>query len=56
MKILSTNKEWMVVNSESLNWFHWTVLKLLAVKSEYYWARFYFNLVNINIVDIDNHK
>lgn len=56
MEILSSNKEWMMVKDKSLDWFHWSVLKLLVVKSEFYWARFYLKLVNLNIVNIDDHK
>ncbi|XP_025408942.1 protein ELYS [Sipha flava] len=56
IEILSNNKEWMIDNDKSWDWFHWTVLKLLVFKTEYFWARFYMKLVNIKPENINDHK
>lgn len=56
MEILSNDSKCISIIDKSLDWFHWTVLKLLVFKNEYLWARFYLKLININIVDIDDHK
>lgn len=53
---MSSNKEWMIDNDKSWDWFHWTVLKLLVFKTEFFWARFYIKLVNIKPENIDDHK
>lgn len=55
MIILSSNNEWITSNND-ISWFHWTVLKLLVFKAEYSWAQFYFKLINIDLVEIDDHK
>lgn len=54
--ILSSNKEWMMDSDKSWVWFHWTVLKLLVFKTEYYWARLYMKLLNIKPENVDDHK
>lgn len=56
MTILSSNRDWVTIRDKSWEWFHWTVLKLLVHKTEYFWARFYIKLVNIDMVDINDHK
>lgn len=56
MDILSNSKEFAMVKNKSWEWFHWKVLKLLLFKKEYFWARFYMNLSNIDIHEIDDHK
>lgn len=55
MEILG-NKEYTLAKDNSWDWFHWTVLKLLVFKSEFFWARFYLKLVNVNIITMDDHK
>ncbi|XP_050440382.1 protein ELYS-like isoform X2 [Adelges cooleyi] len=56
MEILSGDKDWAITKDESWDWFHWTVMKLLVFKKEYFWARFYMKLINISITNIDDHK
>lgn len=56
MEILSSDRDWTKVKDKSWDWFHWTVLKLLVYKTEYFWARFYMRLTNINMVNIEDHK
>jgi len=56
MEIFSNDNEWTMINYKSWDWFHWTVLKLLIFKSEYLWARFYMKLINIDIINIEDHK
>lgn len=56
MGILSSDKEWTKVDDKSWDWFHWTVLKLLVYKGEYFWAGFYVRLSNIVMVNMDNYK
>eukprot|EP00102_Acyrthosiphon_pisum_P024721 XP_016661931.1 PREDICTED: protein ELYS [Acyrthosiphon pisum] len=55
MDILASSHEWLV-NDKSWDWYHWTVLKLLVYKEQYFWARFYMQLTKINLVNIDDHK
>lgn len=55
MEILASSNEWMV-NDKSWDWYHWTVLKLLVFKEQYFWARFYMQLTKISLVNIDDHK
>ncbi|XP_025191116.1 protein ELYS-like [Melanaphis sacchari] len=55
MDILAKNNEWMV-NDESWDWYHWTVLKLLVFKKQFFWARFYIQLTKINLININDHK
>ncbi|KAE9543994.1 hypothetical protein AGLY_001683 [Aphis glycines] len=55
MDILASNNEWMV-NDKSWDWYHWTVLKLLVFRKQYFWARFYFQLTKINLINIEDHK
>ncbi|KAL5237944.1 hypothetical protein ACI65C_005354 [Semiaphis heraclei] len=55
MDILASSNEWMV-NDKSWDWYHWTVLKLLVFKDQFFWARFYMQLTKISLVSIDDHK
>lgn len=55
MVIISHNKDWEIKN-DKWNWFHWTVLKLLVFKGEYFWAQQYSTLININLENIDDFK
>lgn len=55
MLILASNNEWMI-NDKSWNWYHWTVLKLFVFKKQYYWAQMYFELFDIKLVNLDDHK
>lgn len=56
MEILSSDRDWAKIKDKSWDWFHWTVLKLLVHKTEYFWAQFYMRIVNIDIVNIEDHK
>ncbi|XP_050427325.1 protein ELYS-like isoform X2 [Adelges cooleyi] len=57
MEILSSDKDWAALTKDkSWRWFHWTVAKLLVFKGEYFWARFYTKLVDIDLTDVDDHK
>lgn len=55
MLILASSNEWMV-NDKSWNWYHWTVLRLFVFKEQYYWAQIYFELFNIKLMNLDDHK
>jgi len=55
MLILSNNNDWVIKN-DKWNWFHWTVLKLLVFKEEYFWAQYYLKCININITNCDDYK
>jgi len=56
MKILNNITYWLKNNEISQEWFHWTVLKLCVFKSQYAWAIFYFNLIGMKMVKIEDHK
>ncbi|XP_050548885.1 protein ELYS isoform X2 [Daktulosphaira vitifoliae] len=57
MEILSSDKDWAKkTKNKSWEWFHWTVMKLLVFKKEYFWAQFYMKLISVNIKNEDDHK
>lgn len=55
MLILTINNE-LIIGDVSWNWYHWTVLKLLEFKEQYYWAYIYLELFEIQLVNLEDHK
>uniref|UniRef100_A0A2H8TLJ2 Protein ELYS n=1 Tax=Melanaphis sacchari TaxID=742174 RepID=A0A2H8TLJ2_9HEMI len=55
MLIFASYNEWLI-DDESWNWFHWSVMKLLVFKEQYYWAQYYLNLFKIKLISLDDHK
>lgn len=56
IKIISNDTNWSKIKSKPWNWFHWTVLKLLVFKKEYFWAQLYIKLSNIDFLSIEDQK
>lgn len=56
INVLSNDSNWSKIESQSWNWYHWTVLKLLVFKKEYYWAQFYMKLTNVELMNIEDQK
>ncbi|VVC44631.1 Hypothetical protein CINCED_3A002568 [Cinara cedri] len=56
IKVLSNDNDWSKIESKSWNWFHWTVLKLLVFKKEYFWAQIYMKITKMEFVNVEEQK
>lgn len=56
INVLSNDNNWSKIESQTWNWYHWIVLKLLVYKKEYFWAQLYMKLTNVELLNIEDRK